>query len=203
MIFRILRHCALPALLAAAVTPACSGSPASAKALVKSYLQQSSTGGCPFGSRQEWIDVGVETGSQPTLVGDGDAQAGGTVSVTCTVHPNGGGFDLSLSAVLASINGGSISIQSNTPVTSTGGMGISGTFEGMHGLRFASDSCTLTYMYENGAVPDSTPIAGGRVWGHISCLDAQSMVSNIGADGGSTPESCDAEADVIFENCGS
>lgn len=203
MILRILRHSALPTLLAAAITPACSNNQAPAKALVVSYLQQSSAAQCPFASRQPWLQVGVETGSDPTLVADGDPQAGGNVSVNCSVHPDGSGFDINLNASLSGLMGATVYVASNSPVTSMGGMGITGTFEGMGGLNFTSDNCVLTYVYENGPIPNSPPIAPGRIWGHISCLDAHSnRVSNVDPDGGTTPQSCDGEADIIFTNCG-
>ena len=48
------------------------------------------------------IDIGQENRTQPTTVSDGNSQADGTVSVACTVHPNGGGFDVSLNVSLSS-----------------------------------------------------------------------------------------------------
>jgi hypothetical protein len=203
MIFRILRHAAWPALVAAGISSACTSPPPTADAFVTSYIQgvSSTSALCPFASRKEWIDIGAPTGLKPTTVSDGGDQAGGKVSVTCSVHPNGDGFDVELNASVSSQ--GSITVTSNSPVTAAGGgMAVSGTFESGQSGRYASQNCTITFMYDNGKVPVDPPIKAGAIWAHLSCVDAQrgdAMV--IGPDGGTSNETCDTEADFEFENC--
>jgi hypothetical protein len=203
MNIRILRHAAWPALLAAGITSACTSPPPTADAFVESYIQAVSATSqeCPFGSRKEWIDIGTPTGLQPTTVADGNAQSGGTVTVACSVHPNGNGFDVTLNASLS--GQGSLTITSNSPVTQAGGgMGVTGTFQSAQSGNYTSDNCKITYVYQGGMVPNKTPIAAGRIWAHISCVNAQRKDEMVMApDGGTTFPSCDTEADFIFENC--
>jgi hypothetical protein len=202
MIFRILRHAAWPALLAAGISSACSSPPPTADAFVASYIEQGAAGGsCPYASRLAWVNVGTATGLQPTTVADGNSNGGGTVSVSCSVHPNGSGFDVQ--ANVAQTGAGSITIQSNSPVTvSGGGKGVSGTFGSEQKGRYSSNDCTIAYTYNNAKVPNMTPVAAGRIWAHLSCPGAQRSDLNVmGPDGGTSPATCDTEADFIFENC--
>ncbi len=203
MIFRILRHAAWPALAAAAISSACTSPPPVADAFVQSYIEgvSSTAALCPFGSQQAWVNIGAATGLKPTTVSDGGNSAGGKVTVACTVHPNGNGFDVQLNAALS--NQGSITITSNSPVTAAGGgMGVTGTFEsGMYG-RYSTNDCSITFMYNNAKVPVDTPIKAGAIWGHVSCVDAQRSDLNVMApDGGTANATCDTEADFQFENC--
>jgi hypothetical protein len=201
---RILRHATWPALLAAGATFGCTSPPAVADAFVASYIEPVSLMGgyCPYASRQDWIDVGSPTGTQPTTVADGASQANGNVSVACMVHPDGSGFDLQLNATLS--GSGSMTILSKTPVTAAaGGKEVIGTFQAGDKGRYASNNCTISYQYNNGRVPNPTPIAAGRIWAHVSCVDAQrtdgAMITL--PDGGTMPQTCDTEADFVFENC--
>jgi hypothetical protein len=206
MILRILRHATWPALLAAGTTSACTSPPATADAFVASYIQPSfmMAAACPFGSRKEWVDVGSPTGTQPTTVSDGNSQSGGNVSVSCSVHPNGSSFDLNLNAGLTGSGSMTITSSPNAPVSyPAGGMHVTGTFLSGANGRYASDSCAISYMYNNGKVPNTQPIAGGRIWAHLSCVNAQRTdgAGMLLPDGGTTPDTCDTEADFIFENC--
>jgi hypothetical protein len=172
---------------------------------VASYIQQSAGIGqlCPYASQKTWIDVGTATGAQPTTISDGAVQGGGKVSVACTVHPDGNGFDVQLNAGLS--GQGSVTITSNAPgavTQASGGKGITGTFESGQMGRYSSNNCTISYMYGNGKVPNNQPIAAGRIWAHLSCVDAQRTDTlMVGPDGGTTFTTCDTEADFIFENC--
>jgi hypothetical protein len=89
-------------------------------------------------------------------------------------------------------------------VTSSGAMGITATFSesvGGSGQSYSASDCTLTYTYDHNPVPDSSPVAPGRIWAHVSCVDAMAMSSVLLPDGGTVPQTCDAEADFLFENC--
>jgi hypothetical protein len=68
--------------------------------------------------------------------------------------------------------------------------GVSGTY--------SQSACTLAFTYNGTSVPDSPPIAAGRIWGHLSCPVA---VGSAGAGGGAAAPQCDAEADFLFEQC--
>jgi hypothetical protein len=202
MVFRILRHAAWPALLAAAIPAGCNSPPTPADAFITSYIQgvSSTAALCPFGSQQQWINIGVATGNSPSTVSDQGSQAGGQVTVACTVRPNGNGFDVQLNAALS--NTGSITVTSNTPITAaSGGMGVTGTFESGTLGRYSSKDCTITFAYNNGKVPVSPPIAAGRIWAHLSCVTATRSDLSYMVDGGSAPATCDTEADFLFENC--
>jgi hypothetical protein len=202
MVIRMLRKAAWPALLAALIPAGCNSPPASAQVLISSYIQgiASSSAICPFASQTAWINIGVETGNSPTTVADQGNQGGGQVSASCTVRGNGSNFDIQLNASLS--NTGSITIVSNSPISPTdGGMGVTGTFESGTLGRYTSNNCTIKYSYNNGKVPVSPPIAGGRIWGHLSCLDAQRNDLGFMVDGGTVNATCDTEADFLFENC--
>jgi hypothetical protein len=203
MIFRLLRHAAWPALCSAVLASACSSSPAPPDAFVAASLQPGGAGKCSIGFQTKIFEVGVATGTQPNTVQNGKSQAGGEVSVSCTVHPDNGGYDLDLFVELH--NQGAMQLNSTSPVMSSGGQGIIGSFTrdvGGAGQTYNSNNCTISFQYMMEPVPNSMPIAGGRIWGHVSCPDAMGN-SMFLTDGGSASDVCDAEADFLFENCGS
>jgi hypothetical protein len=79
---------------------------------------------------------------------------------------------------------------------------LTGTFENGQLGRYTSDSCTIAFTYDGAPVPLNPPIAPGRIWGHLSCPNAQrGDISIMSPDGGVTPATCDTEADFLFENC--
>jgi hypothetical protein len=204
MISRILRLAAWPALLVATVTSACSSKSAPADAFVLTSLQPVKGGLCSFAQQTTLIEVGVPVGMKPDTVPNGGSQAGGQVTVSCTVHSDSGGFDIDLNVEL--VGQGSMHVYSTASgaVTSSGAMGINGDFSksvGGSGETYSASDCTLTYVYMRAAVPDSSPVASGRIWGHVSCIDAQTNSNVLLPDGGTAPQTCDAEADFLFENC--
>jgi hypothetical protein len=161
---------------------------------------------CPFASQQTWLDVGVDTTGKPQTVQNGNQNAGATVDVTCTVSAVGNGFDVILSISQGGLQGGSVTVASASgqgAVTASGGT-VSGTFESESQGAYRDSACTITYTYMSMPVPDSPPIAAGRIWGHLSCpnavIDGQ---FGVGADGGPVAKTCDGEADFLFEQCGS
>lgn len=164
-------------------------------------------------SLDQFFQIGTATAGHPDTVQDGGRNQGANVAVTCTVHPDGGGFDVSLSAIANGPNAGSLSITSppgQGAVTTMTSSGVSASFVGGGGLAYreqvsSSDptGCTITYAYDpggsvggvagGGPVPATLPIAAGRIWGHIKCPKAV-----LTAQPGIV---CDAEADFLFEQC--
>jgi hypothetical protein len=155
----------------------------------------------------DWLPVGTATAGKPTTVADQGSTGNGTASVQCTVHPSGSGFDINLSVSVAGNPGGDILITSPSgagAVTTSGGTGITASFYSNNRGPYEAHDCTITYTYQNQAVPVSPPIAAGRIWGHINCPNAvdQSGQETTGADGGATMTTCGASADFLFEQCG-
>jgi hypothetical protein len=202
MIFRLLRHAAWPALCSAAFASACSSKAAPADAYATATLQPGGAGMCSIGFQSMIFEVGVATGMQPNTIQNGGSQAGGQVSVSCTVHPDNGGYDL---ALFVELHGqGAMQVNSTSPVTTSGGQGVIGSFThavGGTAQTYSASDCTIAFTYMQEPVPNSTPIAAGRIWGHVSCPDAVGNSSFV-VDGGSQSNVCDAEADFLFENCG-
>jgi hypothetical protein len=202
MNFRLLRHAAWPALCFAALAGACNSKPATADAFVSASLQPGGAGKCSLGFQTQIFEVGVSTGTQPNTVQDGKSQAGAQVSVSCTVHPDNGGWDLSLFVELH--DKGAMQLNSTSPVMSSGGGGVIASFSrdvGGAGQNYTANDCTISFKYMGENVPNAMPIADGRIWAHVSCPDAMGN-SMFLTDGGSASEECDAEADFLFENCG-
>jgi len=151
------------------------------------------------------LQIGTSTGGNPTRVNDGDTQNGSQkVQVKCTVSPSGGGFDVQLQATENGV--GTLIITSPAgqgAVSDQGGQNITGVWESQTNGTYRESDCTISYMYNGSTVPDSPPIASGRIWGHISCPNAQiGGVTAMLPDGGVMDKTCDNEADFLFENCG-
>jgi hypothetical protein len=188
--------------------PAGDESPQPPEAFVAAYVQAGANAAqCPFGTQTAWVEVGVPTGMQPTTVADGHQQMGSNVTVHCSVHPSGGGFDVQLNASLQ--GQGTLTINSpagqGAVTLSGGGAGITGTFENANlgANPFASQDCIITFMYDGAGIPVTPPIAAGRIWGHISCPAAQKTGQTVQLpDGGMQFQTCDAEADFLFQFCG-
>lgn len=148
---------------------------------------------CPAMTDMASFALGMPTAAKPTTVANGGSASGGTATVTCSVVPQGSGFDVSLSA---SLGGSSFSLQSPAgqgAVQSNGGIGLSMTLTDASGTYQGQGICTLTYDYQSMPVPVSPPVAAGRIWGHVSCPAAQL--------GGQAGKQCDTEADFLFEQC--
>jgi hypothetical protein len=209
-ILRPLRHVTWVALVAACATAsACSNSaPQSPDGFLAATMDvgaMSPATLCNFGSTQQWLDIGTATGGKPTTVQDGSQNAGATVHVTCTVSAVGSGFDVLLSATQGGLMGGSVTISSTSgqgAVTASGGT-VHASFQSGTLGDFTESDCQISYTYQGQMVPDSPPIAAGRIWGHVSCPTAQNSGSTVMLpDGGSQFRQCDGEADFLFEQCG-
>jgi hypothetical protein len=160
---------------------------------------------CNLTSADAILDIGQPVAGKPLTVSDGDSSGGSQVHVTCSVRAVGAGFDIALSATLEGVNGANLTITSPTgagAVTANGGSGITGVFQSTNLGTYRQNDCTITFTYNGETVPDSPPIAAGRIWGHISCPAAQDGARQVmEPDGGSTNVQCDAEADFLFEQC--
>jgi hypothetical protein len=163
---------------------------------------------CTYASEELWLTLGqLVPRSKPTTVPAGSSQLGNTLSVQCAVRPVAGGFDVSLDAALSNGVGMSILPPSGTPGAvnaTTGGQGLTGIFtpSATNGWQYNSSSCSIAFTYNAAPVPANAPISAGRIWAHVSCPDAQNRAQSLPApDGGTTYETCDFEADFLFENC--
>lgn len=209
----LLRNSGWALLLAAAGVAACSNSPPPPPDTYINAALGSGSACSSYPSLERWLQIGTPTSPNPGTVQDGGSDRNANVSVNCTVHPQGSGFDIELTAIENGPMGGSLTISSPQgmgSVTTNTSSGISATFVGQGGIAYreqvgANDAtgCTITYQYDSGGsvggvagdakVPVNPPIAGGRIWGHIKCPKAVStaMPSVV----------CDAEADFLFEQC--
>jgi len=209
-ILRLTRHAGWPALLAAcAGASACSSNPPPVpQAFIAATVgvgPQSGPGVCNFGTVTPWLDVGTAVGGDGTPVTQADKsdQAGASVLVACTVAASGNGFDIDLNVTQEGTNGGSVTITSPSgmgAVTQSGGSGISGVFQSSSLGVYRETDCTIAFTY-NGMQVNQTPLAAGRIWGHISCPTAQISGQTVMIDGGTQNVQCDAEADFLFEQC--
>jgi hypothetical protein len=208
MTLSLLRHAGWAGLLAAcgAATACSSTTNPTADAFVSATVGAGSDPMiCAFGGTpMPWLEIGDGVGGNPTRINNGGSNGDGSVDVNCTVHPDGNGFDISLSAELTGPMGASLIIQSSGSgaVTTSGGTVQASFGSGTNG-SYSSNNCTITYTYNGTAVPDSPPIAAGRIWGHVDCPAAMDTSSTkTGPDGGPTSDTCDANADFLFEQCG-
>jgi hypothetical protein len=157
---------------------------------------------------QPWLLAGQADVQLPVTVRDGDSTGTDVFSVTCTVHPVGAGFDVSLSLSDQGPQGGAVAITSPSgagDVDASGGSHISATFTGAHGVIAHGRNCTITPTYQGQPVSQSpsvyagTGAASARIWGHVSCPMAVLTMEGGAPDAAGSP--CDAEADFLFENC--
>jgi hypothetical protein len=149
------------------------------------------------------VQIGTATTPSPTPVANGSPWAGAWLGVSCTVSPVGSGFDLQAQVTTGSDRITITSTPGQGAVTpSSGATAIQARFEsGRRGIYSAQD-CTIAFAYDGAPVPANPPIASGRIWAHLSCPDAQnSAIVIMMQDGSTTNETCDFEADFLFETC--
>jgi hypothetical protein len=199
-------------LVSAAGVAACSNSPpAPADTFVNAAVGGGGVMCSTFPSLKTFLQIGTAVAGHPNTVQDGGSDRNANVSVSCTVHPQGNGFDIQLSAIENGTSGGSLTIESaqgQGTVTTATSNGITASFATPGGVYReqagnGDPGCTITYLYDSGGsvggvagdakVPTDPPIAAGRIWGHIKCPKAQYQ-SQPGVF-------CDAEGDFIFEQC--
>ena len=146
---------------------------------------------CPYGSPMTVLQIGTASVTPIPVVSGGTFQ-GAPVAVACAVT---GGFALNLTAGKEGF--GQMTIDGNVDLT--GGAAIAATIISS-GITFTEANCTIAYTFMGSPVP-TTPVARGRVWGHLSCpsmTDGQQRLINGGR---LAQETCDGEADFRFENC--
>jgi hypothetical protein len=208
----LLRHSGWALLVATAGVAACSNTP---NPPPDTFVNAAIGGGTmcsTFPSLKTSLQIGTAISGHPNTVQDGGSDRNANVNVSCTVHPQGSGFDIELTAIENGPQGGSLTIsspQGQGIVTTMTSSGISASFVSQGGVyreqAGTSDTtgCTITYLYDSGGsvggvagdekVPTDPPIAAGRIWGHIKCPKAEYQ-SQPGVF-------CDAEADFTFEQC--
>jgi len=207
MTSRILRRAAGSAI-ACALGFACSGSkPPVANAFLSAEVGPGSGNGslCGYGSNQDWPPVGSPLSPEPSVTTSGDFEQGwGKVTLFCKVDSTGGGnFNIELSAEVAGPMGGSVTVSGTVNDTTGATGGITGSFTSATKGSFSDSNCSVTFTYLMMPLGVSgSPIAKGRIWGHLSCPNATQQETSVPTeDGGSTQETCDGEADFLFQNC--
>jgi hypothetical protein len=96
--------------------------------------------------------------------------------------------------------GGTLDVSGHV-TASSGGSNIVASFT-QNGESFVESDCTIAFMYEGGTVPVSPPIAGGRIWAHLSCPSmVNSSTQRLLSNGMTVSEICDGEADFLFDDC--
>jgi hypothetical protein len=169
---------------------------------VYATIQPAAGGSCNLSSQTILLAVGTPLNGKPMTVTNGGIDANGSpVNLTCSVVSDGAGFDISLSAEALGMGGGILTIVSSgqgTVSPSATSVVVSGNFNSPLVGHYIQQNCTLTFAYDGAPVPTSPPVAGGRIWAHISCPLAV-LQGQTGSAG--MPIACDAEADFLFENC--
>jgi hypothetical protein len=202
---RSLRHTQWLVPVAACAAIACSGNKSPTPDVwVTATVGQTAAGGtCNEQSATTIISVGPQSPSpldKPTTVSSGGADVGGTVNITCSINPSGSGFDVQLSVVKS--GQGSLTITSapgKGAVTETGGT-VTVTWSNPMVGQYDQSDCMFTATFQGGSLPSGAgpAVAGGRIWGHVSCPAAQNQNQTLMNGMFVT---CDGEADFLFENC--
>jgi hypothetical protein len=138
----------------------------------------------------------VTTGSKGTLAVDGE----GGAHVSCTVHPNGGKFEIIANIVAPVPNKFSTNVSIHTTLGAddqTAGGTLIAADDQNAGNPYTAPSSTVqgsqcTFQTNGGA----SGIAAGKVWGTVSCVGATDT-SDIGSVCDFTPAGA-----FVFENCG-
>jgi hypothetical protein len=210
MTFLKVTRAVAPALGVGLIASACSGKPAEAQAFVSLTMSQGTNSGlCPAYPSAHTIMAVGQPGmpnstppTQPSRVTTG-AQ---TVEISCSVHPQGSSFAISLQITQGNVagNGSSSLTVTGTVDPSIGGTNVTGdVFTSSNVGDFSSTACLITFDTPMaGASPAGAPVAGGRIWAHLSCPAVQDQAVMVQSGTIMTPATCDAEADFIFENCG-
>jgi hypothetical protein len=137
---------------------------------------------CPVGNGEHFT-VG---GTNLDPVKDGDkSETGAGVSVTCSVHAQGSGFQVDANITVT--GAGTFVISGYLDGTRNTQSNISGNFSVPDGTgQWSEKDCTVTF-------PDGNMgVASGRVWAQIDCPTAKDASRNT---------TCDASAKFRMENC--
>jgi hypothetical protein len=147
---------------------------------------------CSNANPQSALKIGMAAAA-PVPVASGDTFQGAAISVSCAVT---GGFMVNLQA--SKQGSGTMLILGNVDATS-GGSGILAHLVS-NGLSYTESDCTIAYTYLGGPVP-TTPVAAGRIWAHLKCPSMTNGQQRLLGNGMYVAETCDGEADFLFENC--
>lgn len=146
----------------------------------------------PGGPTVNLVSIGMATPGRPITVTSGGSNGGTpaqTAQIDCQIIPYCDGFSVSIDATVMSMGVSAPSFQITTRpmdlVTASGG-----TVEANLG-DWQGHNCTLSFTYLGAPVPESPPVAPGRIWGHVEC---PMVTSGQGVR-------CSAEADFLVENC--
>jgi hypothetical protein len=192
------------------IASACSSSPSPPQAFVKLVMSPSigAPGMCVgYASQTTIMQVGTPgmPDSVPAVAPTRVATGASSVVVSCSVHQTGTTtYAVNLAISQGDVNamiGTSSLIIAGTVDSSQGGTNLSGDVSTSTGGDYHSSTCSITFSTPGaGGEPAGAPVAPGRIWAHLSCDGTQNPNITTQAD---TPSTCDAEADVIFENCSS
>ncbi len=200
---KAVRHAVGPALVTALALVSCSSAPppppdAFVNLTLGPHVDMAGNNLCSNATVTPVLLIGTSTGGAgPHIQADGSQNGNGNVSVSCTVR---GSFDVSLTAALGGTIGGSMEISGHV-TASNGGSNINASFTS-NGLSYSETDCTIAFTYNGAPVPTKPPIAGGRIWAHLKCPSmANPAHQQRLADGSQVSETCDGEADFLFDNC--
>jgi hypothetical protein len=201
---KAVRHAVSPALVTALALVSCSSAPPPppdtfVNLKLGPHVDMAGNNLCSNATMTPVLVIGTATGSVPQIQADGSQNSGGggNVSVSCTVR---GSFDVSLTAALGGTTGGTLDISGHV-TASDGGSNINASFTS-NGLSHSETDCTIAFMYNGAPVGTKPPIAGGRIWAHLKCPSmANPAHQQRLADGSQVSETCDGEADFLFDNC--
>lgn len=118
-------------------------------------------------------------------VDDGAADQQGTASISCSVTPDGDGFQVKAHAELTGATGGAVTIVGRmTPSGDQTGISVALT---KRGETFTDQNCTARFDTTAGQA-----VAAGRVWASVDCANAEYS---------SAQQICASKAQFRFENC--
>jgi len=200
------RHAAGPALLVTFALVACSSATAPPPETYVNFtlgphLDPMGNNYCSVGVAQQELLIGnPRGGTTPTTQADNSSQSAaqfyGNVSVACSVT---GGFNVVATGSLGGAAGGTLQL-SGSVSASSGGSNIQASFT-QSGGSYSESDCTIAFQYQ-GAPITVTPIAKGRIWGHLHCpMMVNPSTPKLLSNGTQVQETCDGEADFLFDNC--
>jgi hypothetical protein len=129
------------------------------------------------------------------------------VNIACSVHPVAGGYAIDLNISQGNTMGnGASSINAHTAPGQVidplkgGVMNVVADVVTSTNGDYHFDTCSITFNTPTAGSPQGTNIAAGRIWAHLSCdgINRPDLMTGTPP----MPNTCDAEGDLIFENCG-
>jgi hypothetical protein len=201
------RYAAGPALFATFAFVACSSSTAPPPEAYVNFtlgphLDGMGNNYCSVAVAQQELLIGnPRGGTTPQTQADNSSQLNGqfdgNITVACAVT---GGFNVVATGSLGGTMGGTVQLSGSVSAGSGGSKDIQASFT-QNGTSYAENDCSITFTYEGGNVP-VTPIAKGRIWGHLSCPTmVNPSTPKLLSNGTQVQETCDGEADFLFDNC--